>query len=70
MIIYLLEYVVTELPSFWKEGCPHVAPTTSPYGYSSFRKEESWLIIFNYTHKFPFIILFTRNMRRTMRRAR
>ena len=22
MIIYLLEYVVTELPSFWKEGCP------------------------------------------------
>ena len=22
MIIYLLEYVVTELPSFGKEGCP------------------------------------------------
>ena len=49
MIIYLLEYVVAELPSFGKEGCPpggvvgkeSISPTTSPFGYSSFRKEES-----------------------------
>ena len=46
-----------QLPSFWKEGCPTggvvgkewfdllykvvCLPTTSPFGYSSFQKEES-----------------------------